>query len=529
MRTLRWTIRLAAACVLLVSVAWLWLLHTTSGARFAIARAESAAGLAVEEVAGSIAGGLVLQGARFANDRVVVTIEEASAAIDITLMPLSVGIDEAGARTVRVSIADEGATAEGTGGAPEVLESLVLPFPLRVDALRVTDIIVSKGDREQVIDALELSVTWHEDIRMSHMAVSTAELDAGGEAVIALRRGNAITSDLHASLKPALTRLKKAVSIRVQAEGDLAGADVLASVDSSASIDGRVRWQQGLQAEAEITLEALELADLVENWPQGFPIDGKLYAMVNDREFELRDSQLEIEGTDLRILVDARMQRDGGLIEGRLQWEQLRWPLHEDDPRLRSRSADLRLQGRIDDWTVAGTIAVAVDDLPPGEFQIDGKGDRNGASGRIVDSEVLGGRVSGEVAYTWRDPRPWLARLDLADVQLAWLFPDWPAVVTGRMDSRGTGDPFVMHAVLEGLQGQLRGQPLRADGVVDVADGYVVVDQLRVEHGGSSRRWPARRCPSATSMLPASMRASRRRTAARPWRSRALISIRRSR
>ena len=98
MRTLRWTIRVFAAGVLLVCCAWIWIVYTTSGARFVVERVGMAAGLEVGAIEGSIARGLDLQGVRFANDGVEVTVASLFAATDIELLPLSVTIAEARAR-----------------------------------------------------------------------------------------------------------------------------------------------------------------------------------------------------------------------------------------------------------------------------------------------------------------------------------------------------------------------------------------------------------------------------------------------
>ena len=63
MRALRWMLGFAAGIALLACVAWAWLLYSTSGARFIVARAESATGLSVSDIDGAIASGLRLRGA----------------------------------------------------------------------------------------------------------------------------------------------------------------------------------------------------------------------------------------------------------------------------------------------------------------------------------------------------------------------------------------------------------------------------------------------------------------------------------
>jgi translocation and assembly module TamB len=486
MKALRRIILSVSGLIFLVSVAWLWLMHTTSGARLVVERAASAAGADVAVVDGAIARGLELEGIRYSSDGVEATVATLSAKIDISVLPSSVGILDARAHGVRVTI--PGGERDGDVGpdASGILESLVLRFPLHIDDFRATDIVVAIDDRTQVIDSLALTATWHEDIQVQRLAIGAPELDADGEVSIDLGNGNRMTSNVLLGLKPALTGASEPVAVRVRTEGDLTGARVLATVEAFASVDGRVQWQDELEAAVDVTLEKLELANFVDDWPAGFPVDGKLHLAVDNAALRLHDSSLEIGGTNGRLLIDGGLQRADYGVEARLQWEQLRWPLPESETRVRSAMGDLRVSGTVDGWMAVGTIAVVAGELPPGTFEIEGKGNRDSASGRIVDSSVLGGRASGEVAYTWKDQQPWRARLELASVDLTALFPDWPAVVSGRLDSEGTVEPFAMHAMLEGVRGVLRGESIGADGIVDIADGNVSVSGLRVDHGDSS-------------------------------------------
>ena len=486
MKALRRIILSVSGLLLLVSLAWLWLMHTTSGARLVIDRAASAAGFEVAAVDGSIARGLELQGIRYAGDGVEVTVATLAATLDISVLPTEIEILDASVNGVRVAIA-KGESSDGVATDPAgILKRLVLPFPLHIEDLRAADIEVALDDYTQVIDTLALSATWYENIQVHRVAVGTPQLDADGKAAVDLDDGHRITSDVFVSLKPALTGAGEAVAIRLRTDGDVAGADVLATVDTFASVDGRVQWQGELQAEADVTLDQLDLASFVADWPVGFPVDGDLHLFINDTELSLHDSALRIGGTQGRIVIDAGMRRADYRIEGHLQWEQLRWPLPESETRVRSDIGDLQVSGTIDDWTAVGTIGIEAGDLPAGKFEIVSEGNRDSASGRILDSEVLGGRASGEVAYAWRDEQPWVARVDLTSVNLAPLFPEWPAVVSGRLDSKGTIEPFSMSAALGGVEGTLRGEPIGADGNVEIADGNVSVSNLRVDHGDSS-------------------------------------------
>ena len=486
MKALRRIVLAVSGLALLVSMTWLWLMHTTSGARLIVERAASAAGAEVGEVDGAVARGLELRRIRYVSDRVEVTIATLSAKFDISVLPSSIDILNARAQAVRVAI-DTGDQDAGSGAdAPAMFENLVLPFPLTIEDFRAADVEIDTADFAHFIERVELSAAWHEEVQVHRLVVGTAEVDVEGEATVDLGRDNTITSKLRAALKPALTGVNETLMVQMSTEGDLAGTRVLAKLDTFATVEGTVQWGLEPEAAADITLENLELEKFVANWPAGFPVDGMLHVVLDDVELRLHDSVVEIGNTDGRILVDGGVRLADHFFGARLQWEQLRWPLPESETRVRSERADLRVSGAVDDWKAEGTIAIEAGEFPSGVFEIDGEGNRNGARGRIVDSEVLGGRIDGEVAYAWSGARSWLARLDLANINLAWMFPDWPAVVSGRLESEGTGKPFAMRAVLEGIEGTLRDEPIAADGLVDIADGNVFVSGLRIDHDSST-------------------------------------------
>ena len=115
---------------------------------------------------------------------------------------------------------------------------------------------------------------------MHRVTIGMPELDVDGKAAVDLNEDNRVTSDVLVSLKPALTGAGEAVAIRISTDGDVAGAHVLATVDTFASVDGNIQWQDALQAEADVTLDQLELANFVADWPTGFPVDGDLHIFV---------------------------------------------------------------------------------------------------------------------------------------------------------------------------------------------------------------------------------------------------------
>ena len=108
MKALRRIILSVSGLLILVSQAWLWLMHTTSGARLVINRAASATGLEVAAVDGSIARGLELQGVRYDSGGVQANIATLSAVFDVSVMPTEIDILGARLHGVRVAVAPAG-------------------------------------------------------------------------------------------------------------------------------------------------------------------------------------------------------------------------------------------------------------------------------------------------------------------------------------------------------------------------------------------------------------------------------------
>jgi translocation and assembly module TamB len=460
-------------------------LHTTSGARWIVGKAESAVGLQVKSLQGDLAGGLDLQRVRFANDGVDVSAARLAVSVDIDVLPLSVEIVDLAADNVEVVIYEGEPDAEPSRDPAEVLKSLVLPVPVRVSNLRVAGLNVRAADLDEVIDSLELVGTWHEKIEIERLDVTTEELSASLRGDLDLQGDNLFAAQVDARLSPGLTRLRETQRLALSGAGDPAGVDFEARLGAIATAVGEVRWQDELTAAVSIVLAGFDPADMVSEWPEGFPLDGRIEASIDDERLAVRDTVLEIVGTEARLRIDAAFDRMTEEISGHLRWEQLRWPLPQADARVHSETGDLRLQGTRDSWTVDGSIAVIAADLPQGRFVIAGAGTREGVEGRILDSDIFGGHAAGEAAYSWTGAGAWSVNLALRDVSLGAFLPDWPAVVTGRVEGRGTSEPFVLQAALQDVNGTLHDLDILANGAVAYGAQGFVAREVLLEHGDS--------------------------------------------
>ncbi len=485
MRFLRYTGIVLAGVVLLAAVAWFWLLHTTAGARWLLAQAEQAVGVTVGAVEGDVGSGLRFGQVRYADDTVTVSVAQLDARLDFGLVPFSLDIVSATAHTVDVAIAGDDQDDKPAADVSAVLEKAALPFPLRVSSFDATDIRIQSGEREERIAALSLRGLWHDTVELGRLDVRTAQLEASANGAIDLLRANALQATVDARLLPELTDLAEPLDVTVSVTGRPDAVDVEAQVASFLSATGKLTLGDAMAASANVVLDGFDPHTFVDGWPAGFPVDGTFQATLDAERIRVSEAELLLAGIGAGLLVDAQLDRGTGDVGGRLRWTRLRWPFPAEAVRVRSESGDLQLAGNLDDWTVNGSIDVSTDEFPGGSFVVDGRGSRRGIAGRIVDSELLGGRAAGRVAYEFGGERAWSAELEVDGIHLDALLPDWPGRLSGNVKGRGTTEPFSLAAELRGVTGQLRGADVRADGAVDWRNGVFVASGLRIEHGES--------------------------------------------
>jgi len=485
LRPLIWTV---ATLVIVAAGAWFYALHTTSGARMIWSQVEGATGgsLSANQVSGDVANGLSINGVSFRDDGLVVTVRELTATIDVDLFPLAIDVEVARAMSVVVEVRETSGTGSEESNIKDTLNGLVLPVPVRVSNFQADDISFDNaGDVIQIL-SLELVALWHEDISIQKLRVRNSDVDASVDAQIGLRNTPAFFVNAHVLVDPNLTGTSEPVRLTTKGSGDLLGMDVVAEIGGFASVEGEVSWEKELIASADVLLSSFNPALWGLDWPQGFTVDGEVHTSLDEARIAISDSQLRIPATDAFVDIDAELDRNTDQVMGTLQWSSLRWPLPEKQVQVRSDAGDVRLSGTMDSWSVIGDVAVGTERMPDGRFSLDASGTRDAAHARIIEGSVFGGVVAGEVDYEWRAEHQWAAVLDVAEIELTSLVPDWPGSLSGRVDGRGTARPFSLQATLENVTGLIRDAELVANGAIDITGKDVTAHNLRIEHGESS-------------------------------------------
>ena len=483
---------LAFIPVLLAAGTWYWLLHTEPGAKWLWARAESATGgaLSVASITGDLGAGVTLHGLNFGNDAVDIDVSSVSLAARVAVLPVRVVVSEADAAGFSLRILDRDKDKDASTKLHEIFAKLRLPFEIVVAALDIEDATFDgfAGSEYLSFGFASIEGSWHDAIRIDRLQTRTPYYDADGNGQLWLHGRNAITVDIELVAKPALTRLDDPLAVSAAVSGYIDELTLQATTaEPEAALTGHLN---GLGAEPvwdlEVRAPALELTprDDVAELPAV-----SLAAIVHGNRQALEaEADLGFRGTDMQLGAVADYDIQSGAVSADLDWRNAHWPVGHPEPQVTSRSGKVAVGGSIDDWTVAGTLELEVPQLPPGTFTIDGAGSRNEARVEIVEGDILGGTISGNARYSWRESRPFSATLDLDGIDTGSVFAEWPARVSGNLTISGQQRPLNLSATLRDMHGQFRDRPLFANGGIEYRAGAISVDNLELRHGGAEAR-----------------------------------------
>lgn len=256
----------------------------------------------------------------------------------------------------------------------------------------------------------------------------------------------------------------------------------LRNSDADLTGTGRVAWGENWSIESQLNVATFNLNMLLEEWPADHPIQGKLALQLNEGYLAVSDSYLVASDTNMLVRVDAELDLAASVLAGDLRWENALWPMVGDQQTFSSKSGNVSVNGSLDDWRIDGRVEVATATIPSGQFQIDGRGDRHHVEATIIESEVLGGNVSGYAAFNWRGSQEWSAGLDMSSVDITSFIGGWPAYVSGRVDASGQISPFEIDLRLSNINGELRDGSLSANGRFEMAENHFAATELAIVH-----------------------------------------------
>ncbi len=282
---------------------------------------------------------------------------------------------------------------------------------------------------------------------------------------------------------PGLRRL----SVGVTGDGNTDGfrAESLRAEGADLAVTGAatVVWAADRMLETSLAIARLDPRFLLPDWPEAYPIEGAVTASLDEEGLKISESRLVVPRVGAELQVQGDIDQVDRSVLGVMRWTNLRWPLDGDVYDIKSDYADVRVGGTFDAWSVNGTIELGARDMPEGIFTIDGNGDRDAARISVLEAQVLGGTLEGELEYSWRGAKPWRGQLNVATIETGPLIPEWPGRVSGRIDVSGQTEPLALSAELTDVTGTLRGAALQASGGFSFATNKLLVNDLHATHG----------------------------------------------
>jgi translocation and assembly module TamB len=249
---------------------------------------------------------------------------------------------------------------------------------------------------------------------------------------------------------------------------------------------GSVDLQDQLQLALETRLNRLNPEKWISGWPQNHPVNGELDVQWDGGDLDISRFTLAVTGSPLSVQGGALIDLEAGIVDGQLSWTNLDWPVASESPAISSAAGQLQVSGQPDDWQLDGSFEIQASDFPAGQLQLSGSGNRQSLDATIHQGMVLGGMVSGDLAWSWEGSQAFNATLALANMDFTPLYPAHPAIISTQISTTGQLQPLEIAVVLQQLEGTVDGLPVLANGGINYSDNRIRADSIEVESGAST-------------------------------------------
>ncbi|MBI2782645.1 MAG: translocation/assembly module TamB domain-containing protein [Gammaproteobacteria bacterium] len=495
------------------AAALLWLSATQSGLTTALHLAErlTAGAVSVAHAQGSLWGPLTLVDVRYR--------DASGPRVWIRTLDFDWHRRD-GALVVRTALAgvryNPVTAAPATGEAGIALPDLTFPFPVTIDQLRVTDFRLGTA-AAPLLDEATLSARGNGD-QLRDIALTLTR----GDDALALRgqittSGSypfALATDWHWSRSPGQTlagtgglegslatlHLYQQLSGLASGELDATVHDPLtalawklelkfAALDLAALTPGRPGAVATgvLQAAGDLT-SARMTGQLVATGVHDHPLEAGFELGYRDQLVEISRLRLSEKGVDSLLdlsgqvhLGDAAVGFD---IDGDLALGARTLP---SGRQLRATRAAFTVAGTPDQYQLAGSAKIQLDDLPEAEITIAGSGDTTQFAAHELTLTADASRLSGKAALSWNSGITWEGDFVLANLDPALFASQWPGQVSGAIRTRGSyGDKLSAQVQLQNIAGHVRDLPARASGRFELVGAHLTIEQFAATLGNAS-------------------------------------------
>ncbi|MGB7451149.1 MAG: translocation/assembly module TamB domain-containing protein [Lysobacterales bacterium] len=268
----------------------------------------------------------------------------------------------------------------------------------------------------------------------------------------------------------------------ISGTGSATGVQIAAATVIGPGVDlefnGGLDWATETAAGLKAVIRQLDLSPWLSAWPGGEHLAGDLELNWSGSGLEIPASHLTVTGTGLEVNAEADINLDTSIVNARLGWRNIRWPLNSATIDFASESGWLELNGIADDWLATGQLNVRVGDYPEGRFDIRGGGNRTSTRLVIPGGAILGGTLSGGADVDWTGDLNWNAAIQAQGIDPEPLLSGWPGQLDTEIEISSQSEPEQIHIKLIALQGLLRDESISARGGLLVTDANLAFESF---------------------------------------------------
>lgn len=290
---------------------------------------------------------------------------------------------------------------------------------------------------------------------------------------------------------------------RASLAGDFSGLELESlqgeTLEGQLTAGGRLNWQPQLSAQLELNTRGIKLTEFWADWPQAMTLDGLIRARFLEDTLSLEQLELSLPEAGSRIRGEGEVvlpadQESGPRIQADLNWETLHWPLlldpTEGEPRdtdyvAQSRTGRAKIAGGLEDYQLELDLELAGAQIPPGQWQLRGRGSDRHLKLAGLNGEVLQGQLALTGEASWQPRVEWNLSLSGEGINPGAHWAEWPGRLALALNSRGhlAEDGPRVEAEIKQVTGKLREYPLSLQGRLKVAGEHYQVENLILNSG----------------------------------------------
>ncbi|MDN2487375.1 autotransporter assembly complex protein TamB [Kosakonia sacchari] len=261
--------------------------------------------------------------------------------------------------------------------------------------------------------------------------------------------------------------------LRLTGDTDILVRSLLLKVSS---IDGQMKLDALDVDSNQGQVRATGSAQLRDTWPVDItlnttlnidPLKGeKVKLKVGGEMRKQLDVGVNLSGpVDMDLRAQTQLAEAGLPLDLEITSKQLYWPF-TGEKQYQADDLNLKLTGKMTDYTLAFRTAVKGQDLLPATITLDGKGNEQQLNLDKLVIAALEGKTELKALLDWQQAISWRGELTLKDIDTAKAFPEWPSKLNGLIKTRGSlyGGSWQMEVPELKLSGNVKQNKVNVDG-----------------------------------------------------------------